>query len=754
VALGDSYAAGEGVRPFRDPTDTPDDGCHRSTRGYATQIRVPGTSIPIADRSDAIFDFHACTGAVSDNILAAGEGQYGEPPQLAAVNEVNASRDLVTISIGGNDVQFAKIVGFCFAFEDCNEFKPFDPHSDITLGELAEPLLSVYVLSQVLPVHDELQSATPNATTLVLGYPLLLGGRDCPAAQVPFVSELAITQSEQEWIRGTNVVLNDIIEGIALTTGLHFLSLEEHFDGHEVCGRYDDWIVGFPQRLPWYKDGFHPTLRGQTEMGRVVNQYLSDASTGWPYGYHATGLPRNPPPLLGSFAAGTAPAAPLPLFGDLDVSLAAAASTCDGAGALAVPGESIRVMGSGFAADEVVAISLKLAGETIVSLGNATADPSGLLDAVVGVPGTAPSAGSGVVQALAAGPDTVGLLLLGTVRMAASASADVDTDGVPDACDNCPDDMNASQADLDQDAEGDICDACPTELANDEDGDGLCAAVDTCPLDPANDVDADGLCADEDNCATVANVAQLDNDGDGIGDACAALACYPLDASVRASGTGDVVQNPTNCGLDAYFDSSVIDLVASPRPGNVFTGWTGGVSSTANPLSLTVTGATQVTANFCANPTETDGDLVADACDNCPALQNADQIDTNEDGEGDACDDDDDGDGLLDVFEQSIGTAIDDADSDDDGVSDFDEVNYDGDPAYVPATDLDPLNSDTDGDGFNDGLEIQSGSDPKDPASTPGPVQVPALTLFGYLALVALLAAGFQGFGRFKRLRW
>ncbi|MGD2128466.1 MAG: cadherin-like domain-containing protein [Lysobacterales bacterium] len=48
-------------------------------------------------------------------------------------------------------------------------------------------------------------------------------------------------------------------------------------------------------------------------------------------------------------------------------------------------------------------------------------------------------------------------------------------------------------------------------------------------------------------------------------------------------------------------------------------------------------------------PTDSDGDGVADADDNCPNHANADQLDLDSDGSGDACDDDDDNDGVADV---------------------------------------------------------------------------------------------------------
>ncbi|MGH7289898.1 MAG: hypothetical protein ACREJT_01715, partial [Myxococcota bacterium] len=93
---------------------------------------------------------------------------------------------------------------------------------------------------------------------------------------------------------------------------------------------------------------------------------------------------------------------------------------------------------------------------------------------------------------------------------------------------------------------------------------------------------------------------------------------------------------------------------------------------------------------------DADSDGVPDASDNCVAVANPTQLDTDLDSQGDACDSDDDGDDLLDVFETGGG-------------------NY-----VSPAnTGSNPLDADSDDDGFNDGFEVAGHANPNDPASQP-----------------------------------
>jgi hypothetical protein len=82
-----------------------------------------------------------------------------------------------------------------------------------------------------------------------------------------------------------------------------------------------------------------------------------------------------------------------------------------------------------------------------------------------------------------------------------------------------------------------------------------------------------------------------------------------------------------------------------------------------------------------------DGDGVIDDADNCKTFSNPDQADFDHDMQGDACDVDDDNDGLKDGQEAWYGTN-----------------------AY---------NRDTDGDGCYDGNEVKFGTNPTDASSHP-----------------------------------
>ena len=70
---------------------------------------------------------------------------------------------------------------------------------------------------------------------------------------------------------------------------------------------------------------------------------------------------------------------------------------------------------------------------------------------------------------------------------------------------------------------------------------------------------------------------------------------YKLTRSVTGQGSVN--------GADGYYDAgSVLQLTATPATEYQFTGWSGDIVSSSNPLTVTINSATNITANFSASP--------------------------------------------------------------------------------------------------------------------------------------------------------
>ena len=108
---------------------------------------------------------------------------------------------------------------------------------------------------------------------------------------------------------------------------------------------------------------------------------------------------------------------------------------------------------------------------------------------------------------------------------------------------------------------------------------------------------------------------------------------------------------------------------------------------------------------------DTDNDGMTDYDELCVVGTDPKKADTDGDGINDA-DDDEDGDRLSNSEEVKLNTIATAADSDFDGLNDYDEVKTHG---------TDPMKLDTDGDTLNDGEEIKLGLDPKNPATNGTP---------------------------------
>jgi len=288
-------------------------------------------------------------------------------------------------------------------------------------------------------------------------------------------------------------------------------------------------------------------------------------------------------------------------------------------------------------------------------------------------------------------------------------------DGLGDACDNCPDQVNPGQEDGDADGAGDACDNCPG-VANpdqlDEDLDGAGDACDVCPLDPDDDLDGDGLCADLDNCPAVPNADQSDRDADGRGDVCDNCidvanpdqADYDSDGHGNACDNCPLAANPDQSDGDADAVGDVCDnCLATPNPNQLDSDGDGAGDSCDicpfDPLDDADSDEVCGSEDNCpavanTDQSDRDADGVGDVCDNCADAANPDQADNDLDAVGDVCDPDDDNDGCDDATD--VAPLVFSSDQDGDG------IGTDCDNCLATPN---PDQADRDGDGLGDACD-------------------------------------------------
>ncbi len=111
---------------------------------------------------------------------------------------------------------------------------------------------------------------------------------------------------------------------------------------------------------------------------------------------------------------------------------------------------------------------------------------------------------------------------------------------------------------------------------------------------------------------------------------------------------------------------------------------------------------------------DADADGIEDSVDNCPTVSNSDQINTDNDTLGNACDDDDDGDGVIDSEDAFPLDSTETTDTDSDGIGNNADTDDDGD-GVIDSEDAFPLDNtettDTDSDGIGNNADTDDDGD-------------------------------------------
>jgi len=171
VALGDSYAAGFGLPYPAVPTGQPVAGCSQTTLDYPRRLAAT-LGLALTDVT--------CSGAQTKDFYAAQSVTPSPNPQrqLDIFNTVQP--DLVTITIGGNDLGFTSIAKTCLASTNKG---PIYSHNTVpscmeyfnsSAGKADNPYDRIpAVTAKVRAAIAAVQQAAPRAKIAVIAYPAI-----------------------------------------------------------------------------------------------------------------------------------------------------------------------------------------------------------------------------------------------------------------------------------------------------------------------------------------------------------------------------------------------------------------------------------------------------------------------------------------------------------------------------------------------------------------------------------------------------
>ncbi|MFF5499835.1 SGNH/GDSL hydrolase family protein [Streptomyces aquilus] len=250
VALGDSYASAPLVPTQVDAT------CQRSDQNYP--------SLVARSRSARLTDV-GCAGATTEDMTASQT--EGVPAQLDALNR---GTDLVTVTVGGNDIGFSTVLGTCAHLTSGNPAGA--PCQAYFAGSGADQITGAISATgpKVAQVLRGIHRRAPHARVVVVGYPDLFpeDGIGCTSSKVPLAA------GDFAWLRDKEKELNAMLARQARRGGAEYVNTYTPTVGHDLCKPTGErWIETFAPETP--AAPVHPNAMGESVMATAVQGVLA-----------------------------------------------------------------------------------------------------------------------------------------------------------------------------------------------------------------------------------------------------------------------------------------------------------------------------------------------------------------------------------------------------------------------------------------------------------------------------------------------
>jgi lysophospholipase L1-like esterase len=290
LALGDSFASGEGAGTYKETTDTSINRCHLSKLSYPYLI---------GEHMDMYtYESVACSGAIIEDILnnsGSYPGQVSDnierefrdedkilkdflPGYLNQLEFLNQHRpSIITISTVGNDIGFGNKIKRCLESDTC--FSSYEDRLEIVrhVNNQFYRLTDMYT-----QIKD---ASSPKTKVYTVGYPKI--GQEGGFCHIN-------VRLDAEEIRFANLLasyLNTVIRLAAEYAGVHYVDVEDSLDGYQLCSSVDPdemAINGVTVRRGAStfdvitQESFHPTAKGHQLMMEAVMNSTADFTAPMP----------------------------------------------------------------------------------------------------------------------------------------------------------------------------------------------------------------------------------------------------------------------------------------------------------------------------------------------------------------------------------------------------------------------------------------------------------------------------------------
>jgi lysophospholipase L1-like esterase len=245
VSLGDSYAAG----PFI-PGPVLPLGCLKSDHNYP-HLAAPSIG-PLRDPS--------CSGAKTDDMTnpQSIELDGPNPPQF---NSLEASTEVVSLTIGGNDIGFSEIA------QSCITPNPFsspckDKYDAGGNDQIAERIAAT--APKVAAVLQGIHSGSPGARVYVVNYPAIFPetGHGC-------WPQMPVSYTDAPYLRAKEQQLDAMIATQAAANGATLVDWYQASIGHDACkNALVRWVEPLVPNNP--AAPIHPNQRGMQGAANLL----------------------------------------------------------------------------------------------------------------------------------------------------------------------------------------------------------------------------------------------------------------------------------------------------------------------------------------------------------------------------------------------------------------------------------------------------------------------------------------------------